>query len=439
MQKIPKHCYDIGWGGTSGFMSLNGGDYASFATFGANSTRIPVSCAGTLSNFSVIADAAANPTCTFTIAVNGVATALAVILPSGSVVPVTDTSHSVSVSAGDDVSILITGANDGSHSGDAGFCIDFTPSDGTLSSYGISAMSGSISGGDAWIGGAFGNGAWQTNAVTNANSNTYSISCLTGTITRIDLKSMRGTFGGGNTFTAYILLNGVLQDGTGVTVNTATTLDGASTSASGTFSLPVSPADKVDIYMVYAGSTLTFANASIAASCLFQSSSPNTFHWCGGNNNVMSTSVPSYRWMGANQNTESVEATAQTPVGPSGFTATALYVIHESPGHNASATFTDTLRINGSDTAQTTTVQQLQNGDNSGTSSVSVILSPNDLINLISTPANTPNGAQFHWGVAVSSTVPSPTPSPTQSVTPTDKKQWVLYRFDLKPREEQTA
>lgn len=411
-QIIAKHCYDIGWGGTAGYMSLmNGGGFAGYFTDGPNSTRVPVSCGGTFSNLSVLADAAGNPTCTFTLAVNGVATALSVTLPAGATTAGTDTTHTVAVNAGDDVSLLITGANDGSVSGDAGFSVLFTPSDPTLSTYGLTAETANTG---VSFGGALGNGVWQTN--TGTQSNTYSIACVAGAITRIDLKSMRGTFGGGNTFTCYVKLNGVVQDGTGGTVNTAVVLDGASTSAAGSFNLPIVPGDLVDLYMVYAGAGLTFA-LNVAASCLFQATEANVFHWCGGNNDALDPVSSTYHWPIAKQNSNTSEATAQTTVGPVGFTATALYVRHVGSSFTASASFTDTLRVNGVSTSQTVTVPQTATTI-TGLSSTAVAIPAGALVDVQVTPGNSPDGMQFHWGVAMRG--PTASLTVTKQTTSTD-------------------
>lgn len=399
-QVIAKMSYDAGWGGTHGQMCLNGGAWSTLLTFGEDSARIPAPGPGVFSHLGILGGAG-HPAFGITFRVNNVDTDLAVNVTADDTGLVSDTTHTATVVDGDDYSLHLTGFAGGQPGGDIGFVVVFTPVDPTLSIYGLRPIAGSIASGDAWAGGAFGNGLLAN--YISGTSVTYSISTLAGHMTALRLKSYRGAAGSGNTFTAAVLLNGVLQDGSGGTVDTRVTLDGASTTTAGTFSLPIAIGDKVDLHLAYSGDDLGFALANIGIGCLFQAEAANLSMWCGGTNDAISSTVTSWHWPTNDQNA-TTEDRAATPVGAIPFTVTGLYVEHSAaPTATSGKSWTDTFRVNSTNTALSVVVADTAT---SGLMQTDVALDAGDLIDVQVAPTNTPAGAEFHWGLSLEASLP---------------------------------
>ena len=379
-----------------------------------NVWRIPISEPGSFSNLVVLAPLSyqTHPAFTITVLKNGVATALTTSL-LGTDTQNSDTTHTFTVVEGDDFSVQLSGSAVGSPGYDIFVVCDFTPDDADTSIYGIPAVAQSVTNQHGWVGGALGNGTFQTWDFTSpssltAYSNTYSIASSPGNITRLDLKSFRTP--GVLVWKAWIRLNKVIQDGTGGTVDTTVTLTEPATSAFSTFTLPIVEADHVEIAIELITGTAVFATANIAAGCKFVSSNPGEFMFCGGDNNARSNTAENFTYTGTQQ-LATPEARVQVPIGINGLNVEGIYVEHAIPGAPGKG-WIDTVRKNGVNTVVTVTVEDQET---TGFIRTPVSFVYGDLIDIGYNPFGTPNNSQFHWGFAFTVTEPTPPPPDVES------------------------
>lgn len=234
----------------------------------------PWPATGTFRNFVVSTDVApgVGKTCTYTVRKNGVDTALTVTL-SGTQTTGSDLTHSVAVALGDHLVLKKNGNGT-------------TPTFGTIFQYvvefdgdnaGESVYGTQISRGSTWTSPAYyswmGNGRYtssstlatvvSTAAYNSVDSPYYSneVCTFAGALTHYEAYRVTSagtdTLAGpgvGKSLTFQIIKNGVVQDGTGGTVNTTATISGTNTTTTWTGSLPVAVGDILRLLIVPAGS-----------------------------------------------------------------------------------------------------------------------------------------------------------------------------------------
>jgi hypothetical protein len=274
-------------------------------------------------------------------------------------------------------------------------CIEF---EGTHSIYGLMIFGGTIGVDAGNFGGAFGNGVFQ--GYGGGSSNTYSICALAGTITRLDLYAHSGAPGIG-VWTGYIVVDGVIQDGAGATVDTACVLTGGAVSAFSTFTLPTELGTLYDVLVVRSGETAVFAQNHVSAGVAHLPDLEGAYMVCGGSNDAISGSETAWKWTRSEQ-VEGPETRHLAPVGPRGFTAFGLYIRKgTAPGSLGSGQgYVHTLRRTQADTALVVTIADDQTEDVLLTD---VPFTPDGVISLQSDPYGSPDPAasQLHWGLAL--------------------------------------
>lgn len=397
-QVILKDSFDLGWGSHSYHVALGGnGETGNFVTFGNDSPKCVIPLAGTFSNLSVYSPAGLHPSYTVTLLVNGVASTLACVLASTSTLA-SDVTHSVAVIAGDDVSFLVDVNPFGAGVGyTLNLAIEF---EGTSQWYGVVPCPGGHTAATYNTGGALGNGIQQSLASTIALSNTYSICSTAGTITGMRMKAFAVNAGG--SFTAYLIKNQVLQDGSGGTVNTSCNLVDGIASANNAFSLAVAVGDHLDFALLRNTTNAPFASAQVAISCIFTPTDTQSFMCCGGSNNA-NLNVTEYRWVHSEQDMTN-EDLVKCPISQRGITITGLRAEIAPPGGpGAGKSITFTVRKNEVDTAATVTVADLNQG--ATITGLTVAFVEGDFIDLKAVPFNSPtllNG--MWWGLALTAT-----------------------------------
>jgi len=174
-------------------------------------------------------------------------------------------------------------------------------------------------------------------------SDTRSYAPISGRIVRID--TFTDPFfdvpAPGDERTFNIVINGVVQDGTGGTVNTTLVVDeNASLSDSKTFSCPFAITDDVRIRWTATNCVAGFTAASIAVI----STEANQAMICGGANGAPSASVTNYVAMpGSQTNFHAVEADIALPIAPFKILLKYLFVTFAS---NVADGYEITLRKN---------------------------------------------------------------------------------------------
>lgn len=418
-----KSAYHANWAQATEWLPLIGGngDFASTANNELQS-RTPWSCPGTLSNLSIHLPVAQAGDVTFTVLLNGVASALLVTVPAGQV-DVTNITDTVAVVAGDGLTLKLVGGVLSGPGYAVSWAVQFDGTNAAESGYAIGSFSGSIpsSGSDSgWYGGALGNGVFQSTdpaSVGTSLSGTYSIVSTAGTITRLDAQNWTANNNAG-TWTAMLRLNGVTQNGSGGTVDTRVVLTGGTFLGHTTFVLPVVPGDHVDVYVVRTVASSPFSTYHLSCSVAFTATVDGSFLLCGGNNNTTSPTAVTYMWMESIQ-LETVEAQTQAPVGVTGYYLKGLYV-EDNAAPAATKRWTHTARVDGADTAITL---QMLAGETSKSVLADVPVNPGQFMTLSLTPTNTPAATQVHWAlVGFSGATPTP-PTPTGTTYATRRER----------------
>lgn len=323
----------------------------------------------------------------------------------------------LAVLPGDTITIQYDGPNIGSPGFGVGYSIEFESTNTGESGYTIPTEVGTLTvhTNNGFLGGAFGNGTFMDHPGAGVDSNSYSLNCITGSMTRLDLICYAAP--GAASWVANVVKNGVVQDGTAGTINTTITMTGATQTGSSTFVLPLVPTDHVDIQVYDRIADIGFATAHFSCATRFKATTDGQFQICGGSNNAVSASVNTYQWV-LNEQNITVEARSQVPVGPTGYSATGVYVEKTGGAPNtirADATYTYTFRVNGADSA----IAAVMSSTTSASSLTSVAVADGDLMDLLFAPFDTPSAGQHHWGLALSSlasltiskvTVPDPDP-----------------------------
>lgn len=234
-----------GFGGSS-----NGQCLTNQFQFSSSFVPIPIAVAGSFSNWRV-QTTAPGESISLTIEKNGSSTALA--LSYGASDTVASDSDSVSFAAGDTFEIQRT-ANP---STTAYSRIDWTPSDGESQLYAFTCPE-FVSG--RYIG-VLNTTAGEENATENTVSSLVGVN---GTVTAIRI-AVSSDPGVGKSRVFNLVKNGVVQDGTGGTVDTTATNAAGTTTASASFSLPVVAGDTLSLkFTATGGATNPDMSGSIA-------------------------------------------------------------------------------------------------------------------------------------------------------------------------------
>lgn len=275
--------------------------------------------------------------------------------------------------------------------------------------FGISQFNGFPSG--FMVGGAFGNGVfteWTGFPMTDMGG-TYSISGINGTIDRIGVKRVASTiFTGG--YGVALILNGVIQNGSGGTVNTVFIINDTDPDIFILpITLPIVQGDHVSMIATRFGPSLGDALVGMVG---VTPTTPGEFMLCGGGfNSDPSISVDSYQWNTFGGPTDFNYA---APIGPTPIELTGFYGERGavfgtySPGVGASIVYT--LMVDG----VATTLQATQ-ADNAtfAIASPTVASYPagsraSIQVSNFNTPQ--PSGGLFHWGVAARAVIIPPPP-----------------------------
>lgn len=397
VQVILKAAFNAGWGGSAQYFSLAGDGQIPFGTtFGISYTKIVMPIDGSFNNLTVYS-ADAHPNYTVALMVNGVATSLLVGLPAGDLTA-SNLSSVIPVSEGDDVAIRVVVSPAGVGSGyDISVGLEFT---GAQQIYGLQPFSGSVSSTNPATmgrrGGILLNGDFEVAPfpISVTLSNTYSIASVAGDITKLVMKAYGGAPGAG-VWTGYLIKNGVLQDGTGGTVDTSVIMTGTDLYVSTTFTLPITLGDQMEFIVVRTALNAPNMPAQISAAIAFTPDSTDSFMNTGGSGDTVSSSVPTYLWNRSEQ-LSLIETAANVPITGSGINVTGLYVEIRTPSGPGRG-FTYTLRKNGANTAATFTIMHpAVNGQILG---LDIDYELGDVMTLQITPVNTPISSDHYWGL----------------------------------------
>lgn len=411
IQLLPRCAFGAGYTAATSYTNVLGGmgNFPSAQTFGVDYAKTPVALDSTFRNLALRLNSTFASDVTLTLMVDGVASTQAVTVAAGSTVG-TSAGADVVVTAGQDVMFRYNGPSAIPNPGNfLGMCIE---REGVGNIYGMSARAGSITDTQGYFGGAFNNGIAETyDPLTPTTSNTYSITAVAGTITKLVLRTYAGAPGAA-TWTGYLAIDGVIQDGTGGTVDTSCVMTGSDTDAESTFSLPVVLGDKVEIVIIRTGGSAAFALAQVAAGIGFVPTTADRFMLCGGNNNVIANNATNWTWPGAYQ-LATPETPSLAPISPSGLSVVGLYVERADPPAEGTG-YVHTLRRSGTDTPVVVTVSDLAT---SGLiTGLAESYAAGQTITLQSVPvpvgATEPQLSQLHWGLeAFAGVTPEPTPT----------------------------
>ena len=372
-----------------------------FGDFG----KTPMPWAATMRNLVMASgDATRTGDITQTLQKNGVDTLLTKTLLQAASGPVSDEINDISLVQFDDVRWLFTNSagpvlNPGNT---LGSCVEI---DSIGNIFGVDASRfGSAVVGIGGIGGALGNGFWQTwdNSAPFGPatfSTSYSICSVPGSLTRLVLRSYADAPPIGAGWIAFYRLNGVVQDGSLGTVDTRCELigDGVTRTAAASFDLPIVEADRVEVLYYRTGTDLGFTlSYHVGIGIGFIPTVAGKFMLTGGSN--QSLSIPGFVWpLSAQFQTD--ETLAQAPIGPGGFVATGLFIRAPSPGTPAD-TVTRFLRNTSVNTAIAVPL--------TGVAETGLITGQNVPFvqgNYISISqeitAGAPNASKLYWGLAL--------------------------------------
>lgn len=391
------------------------------STFGANAALVPLPWNATFRNIALYCQDPSRVTAlTQTFRRNTGLTGLTVTLPVGQ--PYATATTDIACNQLDYVDYRLTGAATGFPGYIAAFSIEH---DGPGNFFGLSTGTGSFPVGAGWLGGAFGNGSGQgyPSGARPTFSNTTSICSVPGTVTAIALGDISGLADAGGSWMAFLVKNGIPQDGSGGTVDTRVTLldSLAGRRIVGTFALPVVPKDFVDVVLVRQTTARAFAVVHVGTGIGFVPDDDGWFMVTGGNNIfVPGSGTVSYGWTGASGQTS--EPVGTVPIGPVSVTIRGLYSLHgflpSGNGPGAGETITDTVLQGtadpyapGTPTAVTTTIADL---DGSGEiSGLSVSFPPGSSATIRTTPSAGAFLLNYHWGLALTFAGVGPTPPST--------------------------
>ncbi len=405
-QLIPRVQNHVSYGAANTYWQVNSGTLDDSATFGPVVSLIPVPWATTVRNLSLLSYDTTRPyDIVATLRKNNVDTALTGTLLASENGPVHIPGIDISYAQFDDFSYHASTPFAGPPLGQTiGWCVE-AESVGNI--FGVSGGGGSSClVGSGNMAGALGNGFWNSyvhGVSTQASS--YSICATPGTLTTVVVKGYASIFTpnipipGGSSYIVLILLNGVVQDGSGGTVDTRTTIPAGfdvGSTVVGTFSLPLVKGDHVDIAYYRTGANAAYEEPAFGIGIGFMPTTDGYFMLTGGSNNVVYSPGLGYVWIRAEQNV-TVEGLAQAPLGPAGLTARGLYVERGGGGSGPTYTRITTLRRTGVSTPIVVTL--LDFATSGFVEGFAEVFTTDDLISLES---DTQVDARLRWGLEAS-------------------------------------
>jgi len=282
--------------------------------------------AGTFGNFVIYINVAPGTAKSRTFAFTNITTAASVTLViSDAEVTERDIVNTLSVSVGDVLQVTHVGAGTPAAITECYILAEFTSTNDGESGYtmGHAAGNGALSGsgGPYYVEGPFASTTWTTSTPPAPEN----IVAVAGNVTSMSVRSST-TPGASKSWDFWLVKNGVLQDGAGGTVNTHVNTGNVTTGVTGTFTLPVSPGDRLSMKAtgvsapassrIQAGITLTAtADGECQISCSHGSSA--------------STSVVNYGWAvtAATAGWDATETNRDEPMFVGSFTLAAMYVL----------------------------------------------------------------------------------------------------------------
>jgi len=353
---------------------------------------------------------------TFTVRKNGVDTALTVTI-SDTATSARDSTHTVSVAAGDSVTLQAVPSGSPTAISLVTVAVEFTSTGTGESGYAGQPTSTAIVATAARYQGVF-----RMNllfAATTATSGAArSLAAAAGTITAL-YAFLDGTPGAGKNYTFSIYKNGVRQDGTAGTPDTRVVVaDSATTGATTAFSLGVAAGDVLTLESLPTG---TPTARRVGASVRFVATTDGQSQFCGCSDAAPSASATQYTRMpyaGSNAwtATESDETLSRVVSGISTFTLAGLRVrVDTAPGTGKSLTYS--VRKNAASPAGIPSVPIADTATSGTDATGTVSLADGDTLNLRAVPAGTPTlpGAML-WGLI--QTMGGAAPAAVETVQP---------------------
>jgi hypothetical protein len=412
IQIIPKIDAIIGFGEDGpALTSVNDGIRGLFVGGMSDPPRIPNPNNATYRNLIIFSR---DPTrvldITCMLVVDEVDTALVVTLPVG---------QNVAIISGVDVNVLqfqdiaykwtLSGA-----AGFPGYSVSaYIEREGDGNFFGITGSSGTPAAVNlGYIGGGFGNGGFEDfdfNAPTISPSNTRSICATPGSVTGIVMKSHMGNVGAGATFTAYVVKDNVLQDGSPGTVNSAVVMTAGTSQVFGSFNVPFDKGDRCDIAVVRTG-VAGNGGGQVSVGILFEPTNAGYFMLCGGSGDPIAQPL-FFKW------TASAGATTElinlAPIGTNIILARGLYVsrgtraIPSINGPGAGKSWTHTLMqgstLNTDPVVPTACVVQLVDLEGEGfIEGLSILFGADSTATLKVEATEGASSAGFYWGLEAS-------------------------------------
>ncbi len=355
IQVLPRVQQNISFATTTDYWSVNDGGVGTklSSTFGPHIARIPLPWATTIRNLILIShDATSRGDIAVALMKNNVASGMGATLPGASDGPVSDTVNAISFAALDDFSYRAIGTSRTFPGNTIAWSVD---ADQAGNVFGVSASWGGYAANQGGQAGALGNGFWQSydHAAGYARSTSYSICATPGNLTKLVAKTYEALpVPVGSSWVAYIILNGVRQDGSGGSVDTRCTITAGNYTGSATFVLPLVKGDHVEVAFYRTGAT-SGSEPNVAVGIGFIPTTDGMFMLTGGSNDVIGDPT-GYRWIQSAQNLTD-ETLAMAPIGPSGLITRGIYIERLAPGGGNK--FVHTVRRNGANTPITVTLE----------------------------------------------------------------------------------
>lgn len=372
------------------------------------STGVVWPTTGTFANFLININVAPGTGKSRTFAFTNVTTAASVTLViSDAEVTERDTGSTLSVSAGDILKITHVGAGTPATIAECYLMAEFTGTVDGESGYtmGADPTTGGLSGagGPYYAQGPFATNAWGT-TTPPAPENLVAVA---GTVTSMSARAPVAP-GVGNSWSVWLVKNGVLQDGAGGTVNTLVTIGNATTGFTGTFSLPVSPADRLSLKATPISGP---SAARLQAGITITADTDGECQLSANHLNSASTTVVNYGWAitAATTGWDATETNRDEPTFISSFTLAAMYVLlGTAPGAGNSWQFD--MRLDGSTPGGALSVLISGTATTGSDTTGSLVLEDGHLWDIKSTPTSGPatgSVPEFAWRIA------APTPTAT--------------------------
>jgi len=347
----------------------------------------PFAASGTLRNLLVTTLSApgAGKSLTYTIRINGVDSALTVTL-SDADLQQRDTTHAVTIAAGDTVSIHTTpgGGGAGPLTGTPHISLDFDSDNPGESVYGF-ATTVNLSNSVDNFNGVFMGTAWGATATVQQN-----VVAALGSLTALYAR-LAAAPGAGNDYTLLVMLNGVAQDGSGGTVDTRVVISGTATTGSATFTLPLVAGDVVELRARPTSSPLAVI---MQVGSRFLATTDGESQLSSSVANAMSTTATNFAYGGGLDNTgwNSSETSRAVRGGITPITLKRLQVVCTvAPGAAASGkSRTFSYRKNAATPSGAPSAQVLETAVAASDLTSVITVLETDLLGMREVPANTP-------------------------------------------------